>query len=72
MNFRSSDVEAYQKILPALKLHPTVDVQRKVMYKQILLLNQIPKYYLPRALAPIVIEGLHLTYIHIGTYGITN
>ena len=70
MNFQTSEVQAYRKIITALELRPIEGTNKTVLVKKELL-GTPDRYCLPTKLVNRVIQDLHFVHMHMGTDGIT-
>ena len=70
MNYRSSNIQAYQKVLAVLKLRPVEGTTKTVLVKEGLVNKKMDRYCLPRAIASQVIQDIHLYHMHLGIDGI--
>ena len=70
MNFKTPEVQAYRKVLSALKLKQVEGMIKTILVKQGLVGSAIERYCLPKEVASQVIQDIHLSHIHIGSNGI--
>ena len=70
MNYRSPDIQAYRKVLSALKLRPVEGTTKIVLVKEGLVNKKMDRYCLQWAKASQVIQDIHLYHIHLGINGI--
>ena len=70
MNYRSPNIQAYRKVLAALKLRPVEGTTKTVLVKEGLTNKKMDRYYLLRAIACQVIQDIHLFHMHLGIDGI--
>ena len=66
MNYRSPDIQAYRKVLSALKLKQIEGITKTIQVKQGLVDNAMDKYCLPKKVTSQVIQDVHLKHMHIG------
>ena len=69
MNFKMAEVQAYRKMLYALKLKPVEGTIKTILVKQGLVGYTMDKYSLPKKVASQVIQDIHLTHMHIAIDG---
>ena len=70
MNYRAPDIQAYRKVLAALKLRPVEGTAKTVLVKEGLINKKMDRYCLLRAIASQVIKDIHLYRMHLGIDGI--
>ena len=70
MNYRAPDVQAYRKVLEALKLRPVEETMKTILVKEGLIDKNMERYCLPKAIASQVIRDIHLYHMHLGVDGI--
>ena len=70
MNFKTPEVQAYRKVLSALRLKQVEGTAKTILVKKRLLGNTMDRYCLPKELESQVIQDLHLSHMHIGIDGI--
>ena len=70
MNYRAPDIQAYRKVLLALKLRPVEGTMKTVLVKEGLINKKMDRYCMPRAIASQVIQDIHLYHMHLGIDGI--
>ena len=70
MNYKTPEVQAYRKVLSALRLKQVDGTMKTILVKQGLVDNTMNKYCLPKAVASQVIQDIHLSCMHIGIDGI--
>ena len=51
MNYRAPNIQAYRKVLAALKLRPVEGTMKTVLVKEGLINKKMDRYCLPRAIA---------------------
>ena len=72
MNFKTSEVLAYRKLLLTLKPIPVEGTSKTLLVKQGLVGGTMDRYCLPKEMAGQVIQDVHLTHMHIGVDGTTS
>ena len=65
MNYRAPDIQAYRKVLVALKLRPVEGTAKTVLVKEGLINEKMDRYCLPRAIASQVIQDIHLYHMQL-------
>ena len=70
MNYRDPDMQAYRKILAALKLRPVEGTMKMILVKEGLTDKKMDRYCLPSKIASQVINDIHLYHMHLGVDGI--
>ena len=70
MNYRAPNIQAYRKVLVALKLRPVEGTAKTVLVKEGLINKKMDRYCLPRVIASQVIKDIHLYHIYLGIDGI--
>ena len=70
MNYRAPNIQAYRKVLAALKLRPVEGTTKTVLVKEVLINKKMDRYCLPRAIASQVIQDIHLYHMHLGIDGV--
>ena len=66
MNFKMPEVQAYRKVLLALKLKSIEGTTKTILVKQGLVGSTMDRYCLPKEVASQVIQDVHLSHMHIG------
>ena len=70
MNYRAPHVQAYRKVLVALKLRSVEGTTKTILVKEGLINKKMDRYCLPKAIASQVIQDIHLYHMHLGIDGI--
>ena len=70
MNYRAPDVQAYRKVLAALKLRPVEGPTKTILVKEGLIDRKMDRYCLSEKIASLVIQDIHLYHMHLGVDGI--
>ena len=60
------EVQAYRKVLSALKLKQVEGMTKTILVKQGLVGSTMDRYCLPKEVASQVIQDVHLSHMHIG------
>ena len=66
MNYRDPDVQAYRKILAALKLRPVEGTTKTILVREGLTDKKMDRYCLLSKIASQVINDIHLYHMHLG------
>ena len=69
INYRAPDIQAYRKVLAALKLRPVEGTTKTILVKEGLIQKTMDRYCLPKAIASQVIRDIHLYHMYLGVYG---
>ena len=69
-NFKTPEVQAYRKVLSALKLKRVEGTTKTLLVKQGIGGCTMDRYCLPKEVASQVIQDVHLSHMHIGIDGI--
>ena len=64
MNFKTPEVQAYRKVLSALKLKQVERTTKTILIKQGLVGSAMDRYCLPKEVASQVIQDVHLCHIY--------
>ena len=59
-------IQAYRKVLSALKLKQVEGMTKTILVKQGLVGSAMDRYCLPKEVASQVIKDVHLSHVHIG------
>ena len=70
INFKTPEVQAYRKVLSALKLKQVEGMTKTILVKQGLVGSTMDRYFLLKEVASQVIQDIHLSHMHIGIDGI--
>ena len=70
MNYRAPEVQAYRKVLAALKLRPVEGTTKMILVKEGLIDRKMDRYCLPKTITSQVIHDIHLYHMHLGVNGI--
>ena len=70
MNFKTSEFQAYRKVLSALKLKQVEVTTKALLVKQGLVGSAMDRYCLPKEVASQVIQDVHLSHMNIRIDGI--
>ena len=70
LNYRDPSLQAYRKILAALKLRPVEGTDKTILVREGLTVNKMDRYCLPSKIANQVINDIHLYHMHLGVDGI--
>ena len=70
LNYRDPSLQAYQKILAALKLRPVEGTDKTILVREGLMGNKMDRYCLPSKILSQVINDIHLYHMHLGVDGI--
>ena len=66
MNYRNPDVQAYRKVLAALKLRPVEGTTKTILVREGLTDKKMDRYCLLSKIASQVINDIHLYHMHLG------
>ena len=70
LNYRDPSLQAYQKILAALKLRPVEGTDKTILVREGLMGSKMDRYCLPSKISSQVINNIHLYHMHLGVDGI--
>ena len=70
LNYRDPNLQAYRKILAALKLRPVEGTEKTILIREGLTGKKMDRYCLPSKIANQVINNIHLYHMHLGVDGI--
>ena len=70
MNYKMPEVQAYRKVLSALKLKQVEGTIKTILVMQGLVGSTMDRYCLPKEVASQVIQDIHLSHMYIGIDGI--
>ena len=70
LNYRDPSLQAYRKILAALKLRLVEGTEKTILVREGLTGNKMDRYCLPSKIANQVINNIHLYHMHLGVDGI--
>ena len=70
LNYRDPNLQAYRKILAALKLRPVEGTEKTILVREGLKGNMMDRYCLPNKIENQVINDIHLYHMHLGVHGI--